>query len=83
MCLAQGAQHSDAGEARTRGPSVLSQTLYTEPLSSLNPGLIRKTFTHEGWISQNLVRIANREDPDQTDLGLHCLSRPLGLLAGI
>ena len=28
-----------------------------------------------------LVRIANREDPDQTkqsDLSLHCLSRPFG-----
>ena len=23
-----------------------------------------------------LVRIAKREDPDQTDLGLHCLTRP-------
>ena len=23
-----------------------------------------------------LVRIANREDPDQSDPGLHCLSRP-------
>ena len=28
MCLAQGAQHGDAEEARTRGPSVSSQTLY-------------------------------------------------------
>ena len=28
MCLAQGPQRSDAGEARTRGPSVLSQALY-------------------------------------------------------
>ena len=28
MCLAQGPQRSDAGEARTRGPLVLSQTLY-------------------------------------------------------
>ena len=28
MCLAQGPQHSDAGETRTRGPSVLSQALY-------------------------------------------------------
>ena len=28
MCLAQGQQWSDAGEARTRGPSVLSQALY-------------------------------------------------------
>ena len=27
MCLAQG-QNSDAGEAPTRGPSVLSQELY-------------------------------------------------------
>ena len=28
MCLAQGPQRSDAGEARIRGPSVLSQALY-------------------------------------------------------
>ena len=28
MCLAQGPQRSDAGEARTRGPSVSSQTFY-------------------------------------------------------
>ena len=28
MCLAQGPQHSDAGEARTRYPSVSSQALY-------------------------------------------------------
>ena len=28
MCLAQGPQRSDAGEARTRGPSVPSQALY-------------------------------------------------------
>ena len=28
MCLAQGPQRSDAGEAQTRGPSVLSQVLY-------------------------------------------------------
>ena len=29
-------------------------------------------------IHKMLIRIANREDPDQTasDLGLHCLSRP-------
>ena len=27
-CLAQGSQRSDAGEARTRGLSVLSQSLY-------------------------------------------------------
>ena len=28
MCLAQGPQRSDAGEARTRGPLVSSQALY-------------------------------------------------------
>ena len=28
MCLIQGPQRSDAGEARTRGPSVSSQALY-------------------------------------------------------
>ena len=28
MCLAQGPQRSDTGEARTRCPSVLSQALY-------------------------------------------------------
>ena len=28
MCLAQGPQRSDAGEARTRYPSVSSQGLY-------------------------------------------------------
>ena len=28
MCLAQGPQRSDAGEARTRGPSVSSRALY-------------------------------------------------------
>ena len=28
MCLAQGPQRGDAGEARTRGPPVSSQALY-------------------------------------------------------
>ena len=28
MCLAQGPQRSETGEARTRGSSVSSQTLY-------------------------------------------------------
>ena len=28
MCLAQGQQRSDAGEAGTQGPSVKSQALY-------------------------------------------------------
>ena len=40
MCLAQGPQRSDAGEARTRGLSVSSQALYhwvtALPLMRLN-----------------------------------------------
>ena len=44
MCLAQGPQRSDAGEARTHGPSVSSQALYhwatalpdDDPLESFN-----------------------------------------------
>ena len=40
MCLAQGPQRSDAGEARTRGPSVLSQALYNcAPFLTLGVGL--------------------------------------------
>ena len=42
MCLAQGQQRSDAGEARTRGPSVLSQALYhwATALPALFSGMI-------------------------------------------
>ena len=40
MCLAQGPQRSDAGEAQTRGPSVSSQALYhwatVLPIKELN-----------------------------------------------
>ena len=37
MCLAQGPQRSDAGEARTRGPSVSSQALYHWATALPNP----------------------------------------------
>ena len=40
MCLGQGQQRSDASEARTRGPSVLSQALYNcAPFLTLGVGL--------------------------------------------
>ena len=40
MCLAKGPQCSDAVEARTRGPSVLSQTLNNcAPFLTLGVGL--------------------------------------------
>ena len=38
MCLAQGSQPSDTGEARTRGPSVSIKHSTTEPLRSLKTG---------------------------------------------
>ena len=34
-------------------------------------------------IHKMLVRIANREDADQTALGLHCLSRPFWYVTSI
>ena len=34
-------------------------------------------------ICKMLFRLANREDPDQTDLGLGCLSRPFGLTTSV
>ena len=43
MCLAQGPQRSDADEARTRGPSVSSQALSTEPLRSPVYNLMHST----------------------------------------
>ena len=71
MCLAQGPQRSDAGEAGTRGPSVSSQALYhwatTLPVFSLY--LVRKCLG-EHWlhalssnkISQNLTYLQIHED---------------------
>ena len=45
MCLAQGPQRSDAGEARTRGPSVSSQApLNTESCAFLSKQL--KNIVH-------------------------------------
>ena len=35
MCLAQGPQRTEAGEAQTQGPLVSSQASTTEPLRSL------------------------------------------------
>ena len=39
MCLAQGPQRIDAGEARTWGPRSQAKHSTTEPLRSLNPSL--------------------------------------------
>ena len=42
MCLAQGPQRSDAGEARPRGPSVSSQALYKNHLWEACPWAVYK-----------------------------------------
>ena len=41
MCLSQGPQRSDAGEAQTRCVSVLSQALYHQ--ATAHPQLLIKT----------------------------------------
>ena len=47
MCLAQGPQRSNAGEARTRGPSVLSQALYHWATALLYKAAMQKTIDKE------------------------------------
>ena len=47
MCLAQGPQRSDPGEARTHDPLILSQALYhraTAPKSKISSVSIGKEF---------------------------------------
>ena len=50
MCLAQGPQRSDPGEARTRGPSVSSQALYHWATALPDEMAVESTFhkTHYG-----------------------------------
>ena len=45
MCLAQGPQRNDAGEAQTRGPSVSSQALYHWATALPKTSLIRHNKT--------------------------------------
>ena len=55
MCLAQGPQRSDAGEARTQGTSVSSQALTTEPLRSLLTHTRIKNVVRIGVLWQNFL----------------------------
>ena len=52
MCLAQGPQHSDAGEAATRGSSVSSQALY-HSATALPYAYLRECFD-EDFLKSNL-----------------------------
>ena len=55
MCLAQGPQHSDAGEARTRSPSVSSQAPYH--WATVLPNLsVKQGQVVLGWTSTKLKK---------------------------
>ena len=60
MCLAQGPQRSDAGEARTRGPSVSSQALYhwatALPIRKSALQLLSQTHFAETEDKKNIVK---------------------------
>ena len=73
MCLAQGLQHSEASEARTRNPSVSSQALYH--WATVLPN-------YDVFLSLKVVLIlVNSADPDDMQhyaafhMGLHCLPK--------
>ena len=49
MCLAQGPQRSDAGEARTRYPSVSSQALYHWATANFGIWTVFRTIINYCW----------------------------------
>ena len=63
MCLAQGPQRNDTGEARIRGPSVLSQALYNcAPFLTLGLGFgaqgypgVKNYFFQHGHVSYQIA----------------------------
>ena len=62
MCLAQGPQRSDAGEARTRGTSVSSQALYhwatALPRISSYRDLINESPLHIDFFSGSVISLS-------------------------
>ena len=56
MCLSQGPQRSEAGEAQTRGPSVLSLCLFVwfDSLRPINNLSVIKGRVFQGWTSTKL-----------------------------
>ena len=73
MCLAQGPQRNDAGEARTRDLLVFSQASTTEPLSSPNVSLSKALYpllsagsTQEDLSRQNRKIVDKCKESKQT-----------------
>ena len=67
MCLAQGPQRSDAGEAQTRGPSVSSQALYHWATAlPVGDGIWQKFKLIRAFIVI-LVTCKNDEDSSKTE----------------
>ena len=56
MSLAEGPQRSDAGEARTRGPSVTSQALYNWG-TALPIAIFAPTEKNNGLSQKNVYTI--------------------------
>ena len=61
MCLAQGPQRSDAGEARTRYPSVSSQALY-HWATALPQNRMNNTFEAKSYLRPKWLILTNRFD---------------------
>ena len=76
MCLAQGPQRSDAGEARTRGPLVSSQALYhwatvlpqVHCVCAPELSLYNTSDFHKAIINMESLWMENCVDPDQLAL---------------
>ena len=72
MCLAQGPQSSDAGEALTRGPSVASQALCNcAACLAKAKNLVLKKYTRVGKSSFNLNCEANGAFGDRAEEGIY------------
>ena len=84
MCLAQRPQHSDTGEARFRGPLVLSQALYhlVTGLLVLYIKLKKNLSTKEYDLAHEICYLSHMQQMKaQTSLFYHTVSPELSLLA--
>ena len=81
MCLAQGPQHSDAGEARTLSPSVSSQALYhwATALPYNHKYDVRVTYHQRKqwrWASMSAVAMTTQVPQGHMLLSTRCTDSP-------